>query len=143
LHDLALNFDIDIEPYLLEYLKDIQTNDNECDNNNDEDNKNTTATTTQQTFATAAIKLQTSAGIYDCKVEYLHKSTYEVLDDLIQQLASTQQQPCGSSIVGRRGAIANNMSCGRQDVDVTAFNNYDHDMEFLLLDDVIPVDKSI
>ena len=69
LHDLALNFNIDIiEPYLREYLKDVQTNDNEGDNNNEEDNENSTATTTQQTFATAAIKLQTSAGIYDRKV---------------------------------------------------------------------------
>ena len=52
LRDLALNFDIDIEPYLCEYLKDVQTNDNEGDNNNEEDNENTTdtATTTQQTF---------------------------------------------------------------------------------------------
>ena len=79
-------------------------------------------------------------------MEYLHKSTYEVLDELIQQLAATQHQQHqrgGSSIVGRRGAIANNTPCGRQDVDVTAFNNYDREMEFLLLDDVIPVDKSI
>jgi hypothetical protein len=68
LRDLALNFDIYIEPYLCEYLKDVQTNDNEGDNNNEEDNENTTAATTQQTFATAAIELQISAGIYDRKV---------------------------------------------------------------------------
>jgi len=146
LRDLALNFDIDIEPYLREYLEDVSGQNDVNDNDEDEDEENytdtaTATTTTQQTFATAAIKLQTSAGIYDRKVEYLHKSTYEVLDELIQQLAAQQQQhQRGGSIVGRRVAIANT-PCGR-DVDVTAFRNYDREIEFLLLDDVLPVDTS-
>lgn len=145
LRDLALNFDIDIEPYLREYLEDVsgQNNDNKGGNyEEDEENTDaTTATTTQQTFATAAIKLQTSAGIYDRKVEYLHKKTYEVLDELIQQLAAQQQQhQRGGSMAGRRVAISNT-PCGR-DLDVTAFRNFDHEMEFLLLDNVMPVDRS-
>jgi hypothetical protein len=65
LHDLALNFNIDIiEPYLREYLKDVQTNDNEGDNNNEEDNKNTAdaATMTQQTFTMEQLNYKPQLG---------------------------------------------------------------------------------
>ena len=55
LRDLAKNFDIDIEPYLDEYLKFTNQLD-ECNNEEEE-------ATTAQSFANAALKIQNSVGM--------------------------------------------------------------------------------
>ena len=61
LRDLAKNFDLDIEPYLNEYLE-LTSSDVLLveDGEGEEDGLETTA----QNFATAALKIQNSVGVY-------------------------------------------------------------------------------
>ena len=76
LRDLARNFDIDIEPYLQEYL-------NDDDGHNDEEAKR---------FASAALKLQNSTSIYTRKVDFLHRVVYEA-HEALHEFVSGGKQP--------------------------------------------------
>eukprot|EP00985_Skeletonema_marinoi_P018518 scaffold10366_cov111-Skeletonema_marinoi.AAC.6 len=119
LRDLARNFDIDIEPYLQEYLQ--HTNDFLDASSND----------VKSNFSQAALKIQNSAAIYNRKVDFLHQVVYEVFNDFIQaQLYSSKKK--------KRKSKGN----GGGDVDIETFHEYDPDLQFLLLDDVLPTDRT-
>ena len=119
LRDLARNFDIDIEPYLQEYLQ--HTNDFLDASSND----------VKSNFSQAALKIQNSAAIYNRKVDFLHQVVYEVFNDFIHaQLYSSKKK--------KRKSKGN----GGGDVDIETFHEYDPDLQFLLLDDVLPTDRT-
>lgn len=123
LRDLARNFDIDIEPYLQEYLQ--QTTDFL--------NNNTDGNDVKSNFSQAALKIQNSAAIYNRKVDFLHQVVYEVFHDFIQaQLMHSSKKKKRKSSRGSGGG----------DVDIETFHEYDPDLQFLLLDDVLPTDRT-
>lgn len=77
-------------------------------------------------FAQAALLLQNSSHIYSRKVEYLYSLVYAALDDLA---SSTTGVPAKHQ---RKTA----------DASIDEFNAFDPDMQFLLLDDVLPTDQT-
>ncbi|KAL7541211.1 hypothetical protein ACHAWF_006876, partial [Thalassiosira exigua] len=79
-------------------------------------------------FAAAAIKIQTSAGIYHRKVDFLHATTYEALESF--RVASRSNRAGG----GKGGRASGD----KRDPDVAAFEAHDPELEFLPLDDVLP-----
>lgn len=72
-------------------------------------------------FAQAALLLQNSSHVYSRKVEYLYSLVYAALDDLAGVTSNNKNQ---------RSRTA--------DASIDEFNNFDQDMQFLLLDDVLP-----
>lgn len=85
-------------------------------------------------FAQAALLLQNSSSVYSRKVEYLHALVYQALNDLI---ASTRNGGNGKNGQKRRGGGGNGTEAILEEL-----TEYDEDMEFLLLDDVLPTDDS-
>jgi len=144
LRDLAKNFDIDIEPYLQEYLRVTGDDDMEVERYGDDGSSSGTTTTTsttttikQHNFAAAALKIQNSVGIYNRKVDFLHKVVYQVFHEFIQSTinANTNKK-------NRPSSANNNKGGGRSDSAIDAFREYDSEIDFLLLDGVLPVDRS-
>jgi len=129
LRDLAKNFDIDIEPYLEEFLR-LTTEVGDEDGGDGRDGGGGSGTKTQN-FATAALKIQNSVGIYNRKVDFLHKVVYEVFHDFIQSTINSKKRPSSATKGG-----------GGSDSAIDTFRDFDPEMEFLLLDDVLPRDKS-
>ena len=84
-------------------------------------------------FAQAALLLQNSSSVYSRKVEYLHALVYQALNDLI---ASTRNGGNGKAGQKRRGG-----GNGTEAI-LEELTEYDENMEFLLLDDVLPTDDS-
>ena len=126
LRDLARNFDIDIEPYLQEYLH--QTT-NLLDSSS---NSGSSSDDVKSNFSAAALKIQNSAAIYNRKVDFLHQVVYEVFNDFIQaQLYNSKNKKKRNSSRSAGG-----------DVDIETFHEYDPELQFLLLDDVLPTDKT-
>lgn len=122
LRDLAKNFDIDIEPYLQEYLHHASSISN----------GGSTSEDVKSNFSQAALKIQNSAAIYNRKVDFLHQVVYEVFNDFIQaQLYSSKKKKRKSKGGGNGG-----------DEDIETFHEYDPDLQFLLLDDVLPMDRT-
>ena len=78
-------------------------------------------------FAQAALLLQNSSGVYSRKVEYLHSLVYKTLHSLIDQTNKHNQSKVKSK--------------NRGDEDIFQFQEFDPDLQFLLLDDVLPIDK--
>lgn len=76
-------------------------------------------------FAQAALLLQNSSHVYSRKVEYLYSLVYAALDDLAGVSSQNKNQ---------RSRTA--------DASIDEFNNFDPDMQFLLLDDVLPTDQT-
>ena len=76
-------------------------------------------------FAQAALLLQNSSHVYSRKVEYLYSLVYAALDDLAGVTSNNKNQ---------RSRTA--------DASIDEFNNFDQDMQFLLLDDVLPTDQT-
>jgi condensin-2 complex subunit H2 len=127
LRDLARNFDIDIEPYLQEYLYYESLND---DGSIEQPHHFTSQDKSTQ-FAAAALKIQNSTSIYTRKVDFLHQVVYEAHEALNEFIAGN------TSSAGRRKKKSEGF-----DGDVEDFRAYDDQMEFLLLDDVLPVDRT-
>jgi condensin-2 complex subunit H2 len=128
LRDLARNFDIDIEPYLQEYLL-LHTKSGSVSAAAADDSRK--SSDVKSNFSQAALKIQNSAAIYNRKVDYLHQVVYEVFNDFIQaQLHATSNKKKRKS--SSKGA----------DDDIETFLEYDSDMQFLLLDDVLPMDRT-
>ena len=135
LRDLARNFDIDIEPYLEEYLK--QTNDLNDDNGTTiERSSSASARQAPPNFAQAALKIQNSIGIYNRKVDFLHQVVYNVLNEFIQSTAASNS---ANAAGGRKRSSG---GAGATDSCIDDFHAFDSELEFLLLDDVLPVDRS-
>lgn len=125
LRDLARNFDIDIEPYLQEYLYFESLDDAPFDTNTSWDGREEKAAS----FAAAALKIQNSTSIYTRKVDFLHQVVYEAHEALNEFIA-------GSSDFKTK-----NKKSGGEDGDIEDFRAFDSHQEFLLLDDVLPVDR--
>jgi condensin-2 complex subunit H2 len=77
-------------------------------------------------FAQAALLLQNSSNVYSRKVEYLYSLVYAALDDL------------ASSATG----VVPKHQRKTADAAIDEFNAFDPDMQFLLLDDVLPTDQT-
>jgi condensin-2 complex subunit H2 len=77
-------------------------------------------------FAQAALLLQNSSSVYSRKVEYLYSLVYAALDDL------------ASSTTG----LVPKHQRKTADASIDEFNAFDPDMQFLLLDDVLPIDET-
>ena len=74
-------------------------------------------------FAQAALLLHNSSNVYSRKVEYLYTLVYAALDNLNTQHATNNKQN----------------SSRKADAEIEEFDQFDEDVEFLLLDDVIPI----
>ena len=70
--------------------------------------------------------LQNSSHVYSRKVEYLYSLVYAALDELVSSTSG------GTSKHQRKTA----------DASIDEFNAFDPDMQFLLLDDVLPTDQT-
>jgi hypothetical protein len=75
-------------------------------------------------FAQAALLLQNSSSVYSRKVEYLYTLVYAALDNLTSQNAINSKQT----------------SSRKTDTEIDEFEQFDEHLEFLLLDDVLPID---
>lgn len=80
-------------------------------------------------FTEAALVLQNSSNIYSRKVEYLYTLVYKALNDL-----------AGSVDAASGAGHKKNKTAG--DVEIDDFHAFDPHQEFLLLDDVLPVDET-
>jgi condensin-2 complex subunit H2 len=76
-------------------------------------------------FAQAALLLQNSSNVYGRKVEYLYALVYAALNDLASSSATAKQPK-------KKG----------NDIDIDDFDAFDPDVQFLLLDDILPTDKT-
>ena len=135
LRDLAANFDIDIEPYLQEYLQHTNNDfldDDDASGDGGDDNNSNNNNTVKSNFSQAALKIQNSAAIYNRKVDFLHQVVYEVFNDFIQAQLYSSKKTKRKSKEGSGGG----------DVDIENFHDYDPELQFLLLDDVLPMDKT-
>ena len=92
-------------------------------------------------FTHAALLLQNSSSVYSRKVEYLYRLVYESLDKLILETALQK----GNKSKQRGGGKDSNGSSSKKrksrDKDISAFEEFDPEMAFLLLDDVLPIDE--
>ena len=80
-------------------------------------------------FTEAALVLQNSSNIYSRKVEYLYTLVYKALNDLAGSVDAT------SGAGHKTGKTAG-------DAEIEDFHAFDPHQEFLLLDDVLPVDET-
>ena len=76
--------------------------------------------------------LHTQTYRFGRKVDFLHQVTYEVYNDFILIAHSNKKKK------KKRSASNSGM-----DPSIETFIEYDEDMEFLLLDDVLPTDRSV
>ncbi len=76
-------------------------------------------------FAQAALLLHNSSNVYSRKVEYLYSLVYAALDNLNSQHATTNKQNASR----------------KADAEIEEFEQFDAHVEFLLLDDMIPIGK--
>ena len=85
-------------------------------------------------FAQAALLLQNSSGVYSRKVEYLHSLVYKTLHSLIDEMNKHSKKHTSMNKPGggqqQRG----------MDEAIYNFQQFDSDLQFLLLDDVLPID---
>lgn len=81
-------------------------------------------------FTEAALVLQNSSNIYSRKVEYLYALVYQALNDL------------AGSVDAAVGANGNKRKTAGVDAEIEDFHAFDPHQEFLLLDDVLPVDET-
>ncbi len=134
------------ESPLNQYTNHSQNEHHHHNNNNNNNNNNTLP----PNFAEAALLLQNSSGVYGRKVEYLHTLVYKTLHSLIEQTNNqfSSNKSCRNRKNNRNSSSnnSNNDSCNkknrrRSDEDITYFEDYDPELQFLLLDDVLPIDK--
>jgi len=118
-HALPLLFSHTVSS-LEEYLSELQVVELDLD---DEIILSQTATTN---FTKAAVVLQNSSHIYARKVEYLSKLVYETME----------------SIAGVTNKKKKKKNRTPEEEEMDAFLEYDPEMKFLPLDDVIPVDRT-
>ncbi|KAL0210901.1 hypothetical protein P9112_009199 [Eukaryota sp. TZLM1-RC] len=97
--DLADNWNINIDKELENYMDELDAISQDTDNDID--------------FAHAAVVLQGSSNIYSRKVEFLHHSLYDILEN-IDTGVPTKQKPSRS----RRNVSFSNELCCDQDIPV-------------------------
>jgi len=145
LRDLAQNWDVDIASCLQEYLQQLECAGhsinvdlpNQLLDHDSNGNNNSNATTN---FAQAAVLLQNSSSVYGRKVEYLHSLVYATLEKLIA--SSANHSANGKSRNSNSSTSSATKSTSRNDQDVLQFQAYDPDCQFLLLDDILPIDST-
>lgn len=81
-------------------------------------------------FSQAALVLQNSSSVYSRKVEYLYNLVIQVQEELISS-SGTKSRASGKGN-SRKSAV---------DVEIEEFNAFDENVDFLLLDDVLPTGK--
>jgi hypothetical protein len=83
-------------------------------------------------FTEAALVLQNSSNIYSRKVDYFYTLVYQALNDL------------AGSVDAASGAGQHNNKRNKTagDIEIDDFHAFDPHQEFLLLDDVLPVDET-
>jgi condensin-2 complex subunit H2 len=94
-------------------------------------------------FAQAALLLQNSSGVYSRKVEYLHTLVYQTLYSLIEQTNDPNNKHKSKSAGSAGSASSIQKKSSRQlrgDDDICLFQEFDSELQFLLLDDVLPID---
>jgi len=137
LRDLAQNWDIDIASCLQDYLAELGQVGHPVPHSvlplsllEEEEMGGTTADNGSKTnFAQAALLLQNSSFVYSRKVEYLYSLVYSALNELIASTANNNKNETGKK----------NKSV---DKDLEEFEAFDPQLEFLLLDDVLPTDET-
>jgi len=150
LRDLAQNFDIDIASCLNEYLAELEreaptsaslqlNQDRASVTTSDSDS--TADNNAPPNFAQAALLLQNSSGVYSRKVEYLYSLVY-------QNLTALSLLDIGGSGSIKHNRMSNNnphtngKKSKKSDSDIQEFAQFDSDLQFLLLDDVLPIDNT-
>jgi len=160
LRDLSRNWDVDVASCLEEYLQElagihpqqlknlaarestadgnsrnlVTRESNEGKNNNNNRKKNECYEVPN--FAHAALILQNSSNVYSRKVDYLFTLVFKALDEFFDasKIASlTSSSSAASKRRGNKPAV---------DSDVDDFFQYDPQEWFLLLDDVVPEDRT-
>jgi condensin-2 complex subunit H2 len=120
IRDLAQNWDVDIASCLEEVLKDLAPNAHLTD---DQVNSESTIMASGN-FSQAAILLQNAGFVYSRKVEYLYNLVLSTVKDLHKDNDKADRKKSS-------------------DTSLDEFDSFDPDMQFLLLDDVLPtVDKA-
>lgn len=144
LRDLAQIWDMDIASCLQDYLTELAQVGHPVPHAalppsltmlQVEGSEETTATDAGKTnFAQAALILQNSSFVYSRKVEYLYSLVYAALNELIANSKSASTSKNDST--NKKQSAKCNL-----DKDLEEFENFDSQMEFLLLDDVLPTDE--
>ncbi|KAL7578121.1 hypothetical protein ACA910_012569 [Epithemia clementina (nom. ined.)] len=141
IQDLAKNWDIDIASCLEEYLNDLvgeMVIDGDRPMSMDESNGSTQqqqVVATKMNFAKAALVLHNSSHVYSRKVEYLHSLVLTALKNMSKTALQNNHDNNNNN---KRKQQRNN----HVDDDIEEFWEFDPHQEFLLLDDVLPVDKT-
>jgi hypothetical protein len=78
-------------------------------------------------FAQAALLLHQSSNVYSRKVEYLYTLVYAALNSLVNSSANSKNGKSPSK--------------KRVDAEIAEFDDFDQQVNFLLLDDVMPTDE--
>ena len=89
-------------------------------------NDPSSSSTDAPNFAQAALVLQNSTHIYSRKVEFLYSLVYKTLDEFFRETSSGKE----SQSSRRKSA----------DASIDEFHAFDPHVEFLLLDDVVPIE---
>jgi len=147
LRDLAQNWDVDIASCLQEYLQQLERAGHSVNvdlpaqllghNNNADINSDTTTN-----FAQAAVLLQNSSSVYGRKVEYLHSLVYAALEKLLASSANRSANGKNRNSSDSTPSSSTTKNTSRNDEDVLRFQAFDPDCQFLLLDDVLPIDST-
>jgi len=131
IRDLSRNWDVDIASCLEEYLREIvgELAPGVCVGEYDANGTNNNDTSTSlvsPNFAQAALLLHNSSNVYGRKVEYLYKLVYDALQNLVTSAAASNKS---------------NNRTKKVDGEIEEFEDFDEQLQFLLLDNVIPTDK--
>ena len=125
IQDLARNFDIEIAAFLDDYLNDLV---GEMILEDSDMNHEGGSSINTNNWAKAAMVLQNSSMCYSRKVEYLYNQVLSALERMSRK--------------GAHNNKVNNKKRAGYDEQVEDFFDFDPHQEFLLLDDVLPLDTS-
>ena len=106
----------------------------------EKNNNNNNNNSLPPNFAQAALLLQNSSGVYSRKVEYLHSLVLQSYHSLMEQGSFSKRNKSFSSSSSTNKK--QQQQRGNTDEDITTFEEFDSDLQFLLLDDVLPIDKN-
>ena len=138
MNDYLIELDKEVSSAASSIPSSLSPTDHDYSNNNTTNIANSNNTLLPN-FAQAALLLQNSSGVYSRKVEYLHTLVYEAFHKLIEQV----NQNSKSSSSKQRSSLASKTKNNKKSVDEDIFNfqEYDPELDFLLLDDVLPIDN--
>ena len=111
------NFHCSLEEYLHDLIGDLT----------EEERRNLPHQAETLNFSQAALVLQNSSNVYSRKVEYLYNLVYKAHEELLQSSGNKN-----TTNASRKASV---------DAAVEEFHSFDPNVEFLLLDDVLPTDE--